>query len=182
MLPAGLAIDFHTGAISGTPRAGGLFSFSVQATDSSTGTGPFSQAQKDLLTVAAPSSSLARPPCRPRSSAPVYNQPVAVTGGTPRYTYSLFAGVLPAGLTLECGHWEHRRRSDGGRHLQFHLSRRPIPASAPGRTAPRRIMRGPSLRRPSRSRRRPWPARRSASRTASRLCRRAAQRRSRASR
>lgn len=44
-LPAGISLDRATGAVSGTPTATGVFSFTVTATDSSTGTGPYRTTQ-----------------------------------------------------------------------------------------------------------------------------------------
>ncbi len=44
-LPGGLTLTPATGAISGTPTAAGTFNFSLTATDSSTGTGPYSASQ-----------------------------------------------------------------------------------------------------------------------------------------
>jgi hypothetical protein len=49
-LPAGLTLS-SSGTLSGTPTAGGIFTFIVSATDSSTGTGPFTQGQGFGLTV-----------------------------------------------------------------------------------------------------------------------------------
>lgn len=52
-LPAGLTLNASTGALGGTPTAAGAYSFTIQATDSSTGTGPFSGARTFTGTVAA---------------------------------------------------------------------------------------------------------------------------------
>jgi len=41
-LPAGLTLNPTTGALSGTPTTAGAYGFTIRATDSSTGTGPFS--------------------------------------------------------------------------------------------------------------------------------------------
>jgi hypothetical protein len=41
-LPAGLLLNASSGALTGTPTAAGAYSFTIRVTDSSTGTGPFS--------------------------------------------------------------------------------------------------------------------------------------------
>jgi len=61
-LPAGLVLNPSTGALSGTPSAGGAYSFTLRATDSSTGTGPFSDTRTFTGTVnTAPSFVGANP-------------------------------------------------------------------------------------------------------------------------
>lgn len=52
-LPAGLTLA-GDGTLSGTPTVAGNFSFTVEATDSSTGTGPFSGSRTYSVTVGAP--------------------------------------------------------------------------------------------------------------------------------
>jgi uncharacterized protein YhjY with autotransporter beta-barrel domain len=101
-LPAGLALS-SAGTIAGTPTAAGSFTFTVKATDSSTGTGaPFSATSGTLtLTVAAPTIvyAPASPPAGKVDTA--YSQTLAAaTGGTAPYSYALASGALPAGLTL----------------------------------------------------------------------------------
>ncbi|MGY5808915.1 putative Ig domain-containing protein [Rhizobium sp. LEGMi198b] len=80
-LPSGLTLS-TSGVISGTPAAAGASNFTVRATDSSTGTGPFSSTQAYSLTVTA------NPPIAGNATATVAtnstNNPVtlALTGGT----------------------------------------------------------------------------------------------------
>jgi hypothetical protein len=52
-LPAGMALS-SAGVLSGSPTAAGTFAFTVKATDSSTGSGPFSVAQAYSLTTSLP--------------------------------------------------------------------------------------------------------------------------------
>lgn len=50
-LPGGLTLNAASGAITGTPSAPGTFNFSITATDSSTGTGPYTATQAYAITV-----------------------------------------------------------------------------------------------------------------------------------
>ncbi len=59
-LPAGLTLS-TAGLLSGTPTVGGSFGFTVTATDSSTGTGPFSVAQAFTLSLKAAVPQVAAP-------------------------------------------------------------------------------------------------------------------------
>jgi hypothetical protein len=52
-LPTGLALNTSTGALTGTPTSAGAYSFTIQATDSSTGSGPYSGTRAFSGTVAA---------------------------------------------------------------------------------------------------------------------------------
>ncbi|MBT9549783.1 MAG: putative Ig domain-containing protein [Hydrogenophaga sp.] len=50
-LPGGLSLNAASGAITGTPSAPGTFNFSITASDSSTGTGPYTAIQSYAITV-----------------------------------------------------------------------------------------------------------------------------------
>ncbi len=93
-LPAGLALNPSTGAITGTPTAAG--SFTIQVTDSN---GVVAASTCPFTIVAAPSVS-----CSAVSSGEVgvgFSSPaMTVTGGVAPYTFSIATGTLPAGLTL----------------------------------------------------------------------------------
>ncbi len=52
-LPGGLNLNASSGAITGTPSASGTFNFSIAATDSSTGTGPYSATRAYSIVVLA---------------------------------------------------------------------------------------------------------------------------------
>lgn len=99
-LPTGLTLS-SAGLLSGTPTQAGSFSFSVRATDSSTGTGaPFTGSQNYTLTVTAPAISLS-PSTLPAASGGVsYLQSVSASGGIGSYTFSLSVGTLPPGIGL----------------------------------------------------------------------------------
>lgn len=99
-LPAGLVLSAE-GRLTGAPTAGGTFDFTIAATDSSTGTGPFTASRAYSLTVDAPGMSLS-PGVLPDGVQGVAYSPVAFAGqgATAPYSFSLAAGALPAGLTL----------------------------------------------------------------------------------
>jgi len=100
-LPAGLSLSSSSGALSGTPTQAGTFSFTVQVKDSSstaqTATKPFS------VTIAAanPNSVSILTASIPNGQVGVaYSAALTAAGGTAPYTWSVAAGSLPAGVTL----------------------------------------------------------------------------------
>jgi uncharacterized protein YhjY with autotransporter beta-barrel domain len=99
-LPGGLTLNPTTGALTGTPNAGGPFSFTISATDSSTGTGPFPASQAYSVTVNAPTVTITPTSVPDATVAAAYSQPLSVTGGTAPYGFTVSAGALPAGITL----------------------------------------------------------------------------------
>nr|MBA3487528.1 putative Ig domain-containing protein [Lysobacter sp.] len=98
-LPAGLMLASN-GTLSGTATASGTFNFTVTATDSSTGTGPYIGSRAYAFTVAAPTVALAPATLPSATIATAYSQVVTASGGTAPYSYAVTAGALPAGLTL----------------------------------------------------------------------------------
>jgi hypothetical protein len=101
-LPAGLTLS-SAGTLSGTPTSGGSFSFTITATDASTGTGPYTGAQAYTLMVNAPTVSITPATLPDATIAAAYNQSVVASGGTSPYTYAVTSGSLPTGLTLSSG-------------------------------------------------------------------------------
>jgi uncharacterized protein YhjY with autotransporter beta-barrel domain len=95
-LPAGLALNVTTGAITGTPTGSGSSSFTIGVVDSigSTGTKPYT------VTVAAPSLTIGPASLPNATQGASYSQTLTPAGGTGPYTFSLASGTLPAGLSL----------------------------------------------------------------------------------
>ncbi len=95
-LPAGLALNGVTGALSGTPAASGLFNFTIQATDSTSNTGIKAYA----LNVGTNSLTVNPASLPAGTQGFAYAQAMTATGGTAPYTFTISAGALPAGLAL----------------------------------------------------------------------------------
>jgi Putative Ig domain len=96
-LPAGLSLNQTTGVISGTPTAAGTSSFTIRVQDA----GGLSDTQALSITI-----NLTAPPQITTTTLPggtvgqSYSQTLHATGGIGALTWSLAAGALPAGLTL----------------------------------------------------------------------------------
>ena len=85
-----------TGVISGPPTSSGTSSFTVQVTDFAGQT-----AQKSLtLTIAPGSLSVTTTSLPSGTQGSAYNATLAATGGTTPYTWLVFSGSLPSGLSL----------------------------------------------------------------------------------
>lgn len=82
-LPGGLTLNASTGAITGTPSALGTFNFSITATDSSTGTGPYTATQAYAITVIDVPPTAANSSLTVAYDAPATNVPLNITGGAP---------------------------------------------------------------------------------------------------
>ena len=101
-LPAGLSLNVATGVLSGTTNVAGSFTFSLRASDSSTGTGaPFSATNSYTVTIAPPAMSLTPSSLAAIRAGDAYSQQFTATGGVAPYAYSVSSGALPAGLVLD---------------------------------------------------------------------------------
>lgn len=100
-LPAGLALDAGSGRIAGTPTTQGTSSFTAQVSD---GQVPADAAARPLQITVAPASYA--PLAITTTSLPTarrnkyYTRTLAATGGLAPITWSVVAGSLPPGLTL----------------------------------------------------------------------------------
>ncbi|WP_430543087.1 putative Ig domain-containing protein [Xanthomonas sacchari] len=98
-LPAGVTVNSATGAFSGTPTVTGNFSFTLVATDSTSGT-PGQASRSYTLAIVAPTLTVAPSTLPSGTAGTAYNQALSTSGGTAPYTYALSSGALPAGLSL----------------------------------------------------------------------------------
>jgi subtilisin-like proprotein convertase family protein len=95
-LPDGLSLNFGTGQIIGTPTTEGTFNFTITATDSITCTG----SQSYTVNIGCPTITLSPSTLSDGTVGTAYDQTVTATGGADPYVYSVSAGTLPTGLTL----------------------------------------------------------------------------------
>ncbi|MES2627403.1 MAG: T9SS type A sorting domain-containing protein, partial [Bacteroidota bacterium] len=80
--------------------AGGSYNFVGRATDSSTGSGPYSTTQSHTINVAAPTVAITPLTLANGKAGAYYKSTVTATGGTAPYSYAVTSGTLPAGLQL----------------------------------------------------------------------------------
>jgi hypothetical protein len=94
-LPNGLTIS-SSGLISGTPMAGGVFAYTVTITDKAGNKGTINCS----VTVTAPQPLSVLCAAGSGTVGKSFKATVPVTGGVAPYTFSIAAGALPGGLTL----------------------------------------------------------------------------------
>jgi hypothetical protein len=97
-LPVGLSLAAATGIISGTPTAVGTASLTFKVTDASS---PVQTKSATLsLAITIPQLIITTTSLTSGTNGLPYSAPMAATGGTPAYTWSVTAGTLPTGLTM----------------------------------------------------------------------------------
>ncbi len=99
-LPAGLTLNAGTGAITGTPTAGGTSPITVKVTDSATPPNSVTTALTITINTAAPTFAISTSSLPNGSVGTPYDQILSATGGTAPFTWSILSGALPAGLSL----------------------------------------------------------------------------------
>lgn len=94
-LPAGLALNAASGAITGTPTTAGSSTFTVRATDANG-----AQSDKTLSITIYTAATVTTTALGGGSPQISYAQTLAATGGKPGYVWAVATGSLPTGLTL----------------------------------------------------------------------------------
>lgn len=96
-LPSGFTLDTSSGAITGTHFGGGVFPFSIMATDAN----GCSNTSYYMLNIVCATITLSPPSLPDGATLTAYNQTISASGGAAPYTYAVSAGSLPAGLALD---------------------------------------------------------------------------------
>ena len=100
-LPAGLSLNSSSGALTGTPSQAGTVSFTVQVKDSSSTAQTATKLFSVTIAAANPNSVSILTASIPNGQVGVaYSAALTAAGGTAPYTWSVAAGSLPAGVTL----------------------------------------------------------------------------------
>ncbi len=98
-LPPGLSLE-NSGFFSGISEGSGTFEFTVTATDSSAGSGPYSVSRSYTLIAEPPELSMGTYNGLQGTAGSALDDAIFVSGGTEPYSFALSAGRLPAGLSL----------------------------------------------------------------------------------
>jgi hypothetical protein len=98
-LPPGLAMLPNSGVISGSPTSQGTFTFTIAAQDSSPA--PQTQTQSLTLVIGAPLPlAITTSSLLDATLDTTYYAKLVAMGGTPPYAWSISAGALPGGMSL----------------------------------------------------------------------------------
>ena len=95
-LPAGIVLN-PNGTLGGAADAAGVFSFTARVTDSAA----LNFSKQFTLNVTSGLTITTAPSLPPSSVGSDYSQPLSAAGGVAPYTWSIVAGALPAGLSID---------------------------------------------------------------------------------
>jgi hypothetical protein len=95
-LPAGLTLTASTGVIAGQPTTAGLANFTIQVTDTNQAT----TASPFALTINSKLEIITTSPLPDGAIGETYSQTLKAIGGSGSYTWSVYEGSLPGGLSL----------------------------------------------------------------------------------
>ena len=98
-LPPGLSLNSSSGLISGTPSASGSFSYTITATDANGCLTAVIYAGV-IIPAQCPAISILPATLPPLFVGQPFSQLIQGSGGTAPYSYTVSAGQLPAGMTL----------------------------------------------------------------------------------
>ena len=97
-LPSGLTLNSSTGAITGKPTLAGSYTFTITASD---GSSPVLTSSKQLAIVVNPPLNVTTIKFADGVINTLYSQQLLFSGGTNPVVWSITAGTLPAGLSLD---------------------------------------------------------------------------------
>jgi hypothetical protein len=99
-LPPNMTVNSSTGTLGGTPSSAGVFSVTITVKDSAIPPQTVSQTYSITISANAVLTIVAPTPMQNGVVASPYYLGLTAVGGTAPYTWSLFSGTLPAGLTF----------------------------------------------------------------------------------
>ncbi len=100
ILPTGLTLYATSGVLAGTPSQSGTFNFTVSVKDSETTPKVASQSLSLVVQAAVPALSITTANLPSGQVSTAYNATAVATGGVSPYTWSVYSGALPTGLSL----------------------------------------------------------------------------------